>query len=115
MIAGEFVSQGRRGKKREAPGRITSASLTAQSRLTVPHWITSFSTQNVDAQIIKPFFRTGYREFRPCRYLRGKRKEIEEWPGDCVEDRKFPCCPAKGVASGHAAIAGTSQEMVTRT
>ena len=31
------------GEKREAPGTITSASPTAQSICTVPHWITSFS------------------------------------------------------------------------
>jgi len=32
--------------------------LTLQSILTVPHWITSFSTQTVDILIIKPFPRT---------------------------------------------------------
>jgi hypothetical protein len=43
------------GTKKEALGKITSASLTAQSIFTVPQWITSFSAQNADLRILKPF------------------------------------------------------------
>jgi hypothetical protein len=62
-VAGEFFNIQRRREKREAPGRITSASPTAQSIRTVPHWITSFSTKkcrfdrNVDGVEYKLFVR----------------------------------------------------------
>jgi hypothetical protein len=48
-----------RQEKRKAPGRLTSASLKTQSSLTVPHWITSFSTRSVDVQILKRFHEQG--------------------------------------------------------
>jgi hypothetical protein len=45
----QWISAIQRGdKKREAPGRFTGASPTAQSKCTVPHWITSFSAKNAD-------------------------------------------------------------------
>ena len=56
-------------EKKEAPGRITSASPRAQSICTVPHWITSFSakmpisTRMSTPRIIKPFSRIAKVDF----------------------------------------------------